>query len=158
MKKSNPISDTLIAPCGMNCAICSRYLSHLNNLKRSRCIGCRPSNERCAYLFGKCRGINHAASGDAAFCFECAYYPCAQINRMDNRYQKNFNMRVKENLEQIKSMGIGTFIEEQYRKYRCSKCGGLISIHNRKCFHCGTIVKLVDISRSRSSSAKKTGK
>ena len=159
MKQSNPISETLIAPCGMNCAICSRYLAYVHNLKRSKCLGCRPRNEGCTYLFGKCRGINHAVrGGDAAFCFECAYYPCAQINRMDNRYRKNYNMSVKENLEHIKSMGIGIFIEEQYKKYRCSKCGGLISIHNRKCFHCDTIIKLVDISRSRSSGKKKTGK
>ncbi len=158
MKRSNPISETLIAPCGMNCAVCSRYLSYVNNLKRRQCIGCRPRNERCAYLFGKCRGINHAARGDAAFCFECAYYPCPQINRVDDRYRKNYNMSFIENLEYIKSMGIGKFIEEQYEKYRCSNCGGLISIHNRKCFNCDTITKLVDISGRRSKSKRKAGK
>jgi hypothetical protein len=157
MKKPNPISETLIAPCGMNCAVCSRYLSHIHNLKRRQCIGCRPRNERCAYLFGKCKGMNHTAKGDAAFCFECADYPCAQINRVDDRYRKNYHMSLKENLAFIKSKGIGKFIEEQYKKYRCSRCGGLISIHNRKCFHCDTITKLVDIS-SRGSSKRKTGK
>jgi len=63
-------------------------------------------------------------------------------------------MSVKENLENINSMGIGAFIEEQYKKYRCSKCGGLLSIHNRKCFNCDTITKLVDISRRRGNSKK----
>jgi predicted ATP-dependent serine protease len=67
-------------------------------------------------------------------------------------------MSLKENLEYIKSMGIGKFIEEQYKKYRCSKCGGLISIHNRKCFNCDMITKLVDISGRRSSNKRKTGK
>jgi predicted RNA-binding Zn-ribbon protein involved in translation (DUF1610 family) len=66
-------------------------------------------------------------------------------------------MSIKENLEYIKSMGIGKFIEEQYKKYRCPNCGGLISIHNRKCFNCDTITKLVDISRG-SNSKRKTGK
>ena len=28
----NPISEELIAPCGMNCAVCSRYLAYLNDL------------------------------------------------------------------------------------------------------------------------------
>lgn len=32
MKKTNPIPEELIAPCGMNCAICSRYFSYINNL------------------------------------------------------------------------------------------------------------------------------
>ncbi|TAL24847.1 MAG: DUF3795 domain-containing protein [Nitrospirae bacterium] len=58
MKRASPIAETLIAPCGMNCAICSRYLAYVYNLKRSQCVGCRPRNEKCAYLFGKCRGID----------------------------------------------------------------------------------------------------
>lgn len=41
MKNSNPIPEELIAPCGMNCALCSRYLAFVNKLKRSQCIGCR---------------------------------------------------------------------------------------------------------------------
>ena len=144
MKRSNPISEELIAPCGMNCAVCSRYLSYVNNLKRSQCVGCRPRNERCAYLFGKCTGINHTSRDKAAFCFECSHYPCSQINRIDERYKNNYGMSMKDNLEYISKMGVGKFIKEQYKKYRCSKCGGLISIHNRKCFKCDTITKLVD--------------
>ena len=144
MKRSNPISEDLIAPCGMNCALCSRYLSSVNNLKRSKCPGCRRRNERCSYLFEKCTGINHSSKGNAAFCFECSQYPCKQINRIDDRYRNNYGMSMKDNLEYIKKMGVGKFITEQYKKYRCSKCGGLISIHNRKCFKCDKITKLVD--------------
>jgi hypothetical protein len=144
MNRSNPISESLIAPCGMNCAICSRYLSYVHNLKRSQCAGCRPRNESCAYLFGKCRGINHAARGNAAFCSECDQYPCEQINRMDKRYRRNYGISMKDNLEYIKKMGIGRFVEDQYNRYRCSRCGGLISIHNRKCFKCDTITRLIE--------------
>jgi hypothetical protein len=53
-------------------------------------------------------------------------------------------MSMKDNLEDIKKMGVGKFINEQYKKYHCSKCGGLISIHNRKCFKFDTITKLVE--------------
>jgi hypothetical protein len=144
MKRSNPISVKLIAPCGMNCAICSRYLANVNNLKRSQCAGCRRRNERCAYLFEKCEGINHTLRGNAAFCFECSHYPCKQLNRMDDRYRNNYGMSMKDNLEYIRKRGISSFITEQYKKYHCSKCGGLISIHNRKCFKCDIIKKLVD--------------
>lgn len=142
MRKLNPISAELIAPCGMNCAICSRYLAYVNNLKRSQCIGCRLKKERCTYL--NCNGINNTAGGNIAFCFECSHYPCKQIDRMDDRYRNNYKMSVKDNLAYIKKMGIDKFIEEQYKKYRCTKCGGLISIHNRKCFKCDTITKLVE--------------
>jgi hypothetical protein len=144
MEKLNKISEELIAPCGMNCAVCSRRLSYINNLKRSQCVGCRPRNKRCEYLFGKCTGINHAAKGNAAFCFKCSLYPCKQIDRMDDRYVKNFKMSIRDNLEFIKKKGIGKFVNEQYKKYRCSRCNGLISIHNKKCFKCDAITKLVD--------------
>lgn len=143
MKKSNPISEDLIAPCGMNCAICSRYLAYVNHLKRSQCIGCRPMNG-CSYLFKKCTGINHASKGDAPFCFECDQYPCKQIERIDKRYRNNYRMSMKNNLESIQTIGISLFVDEQYRKYHCTRCGALISVHNGKCFHCDTITKLID--------------
>ena len=142
----NPDPEELIAPCGMNCAICSRYLSYVNDLKRSQCIGCRPGNKKCSYLFEKCSGINGALNGNAnaRFCFECSEYPCKQINRMDGRYKKNYEMSVKDNLENIRKMGVDKFSRKQYEKYHCPKCGGLISIHNRKCFKCDKIKRLVE--------------
>jgi hypothetical protein len=144
MKKSNPITPILIAPCGMNCAICSRYLSNVNNLKRSKCIGCRPRNRRCTYLFGKCTGINRESKGDAAFCFECDKYPCRQIERMYKRYRENYGMSMKDNLDLIKKNGMQHFIDDQYEKYRCPECGQLRSVHNRKCFKCDTITRLIE--------------
>jgi len=144
MDEKKPVSEELIAPCGMNCAICSKYLAYVNNLNRSQCVGCRPRNEGCAYLFDKCTGINHAKEGNLVFCIECSQYPCKQIDRMDARYRKEYNMSVKDSLEAIKKTGISEFIEEQYIKYRCSKCGGMISIHNRKCFKCDEVTRLVE--------------
>ncbi len=146
MKKPDPGPEDLVAPCGMNCAVCSRYLSSINNLKRSQCSGCRPGNKKCSYLFGKCSGINSVRKGTstAGFCFECDRYPCKQIDRMDNRYKCNYDVSVKDNLERIRRIGVGRFAKEQYEKYRCSKCGGLISIHNGKCFKCDVIARLVE--------------
>jgi hypothetical protein len=146
MRKLNPFSEKLIAPCGMNCAICSRYLAYATNLKRSQCVGCRPGNKKCSYLFEKCTGTNSNLNGNATatFCFKCDQYPCKQINRMDDRYRKNYMTSIKDNLECIDKNGIDKFIQEQYKKNRCSKCGQLISIHNRKCFKCGQITRLVE--------------
>ena len=144
MKDTKSSSKQLIAPCGMNCAICSKYLSYVNNLKRSQCVGCRPRNKRCEYLFAKCSGANNDTTGNAVFCFECDQYPCKEIQRMDNRYRKSYNMSVKDNLDYIKENGVENFINQQYRKHYCLKCGELISIHNRKCFKCETVTRLVE--------------
>lgn len=138
------ISEELIAPCGMNCAICSRYLSYVNGLKRSGCVGCRQKNSKCTYLFENCTGPENNSKGNNAFCFQCDQYPCKQIIRMDARYKKEYKMSIIENLKCIKNKGISIFIKEQYKKYHCQKCGGLISIHNRKCFKCDVVTRLVE--------------
>ena len=146
MVKPTPIPKELIAPCGMNCAICSNYLAYVNDLNKSQCAGCRTSNKKCAYLFGKCAGINHSIEGNAKakFCFECDQYPCKEIDRMDRRYRENYGISIKENLGRIEKEGLMDFVEEQYNKHHCSKCGGMISVHNKKCFKCNTIIKLVE--------------
>ena len=143
-RKAKKIAKKLIAPCGMNCSICSKYLSYLNNLKRSQCSGCKPSSKRCDYLFAKCRGINHGQNKKSLFCFECSQYPCKQIDRMDARYRKSYRMSIKDNLDEIQKRGIDEVVESQYRKYCCADCGGVVSIHNRKCFRCDTVTRLIE--------------
>jgi hypothetical protein len=144
MMKANKISKELIAPCGMNCAICSWYLAYSNNLKKSHCIGCRTRNVKCSYLFKNCTGPKDKLNKKARYCFECTEYPCKQINRMDRRYKENYKMSVKDNLEYIMLNGVQLFIKNQIDKYTCKKCLGLISIHNKKCFKCDSITKLVE--------------
>ncbi|MBN1799707.1 MAG: hypothetical protein JW822_14115 [Spirochaetales bacterium] len=77
-------------------------------------------------------------------CSECSLYPCKQIDRIDNRYSKNYNMSMKRNLDEIRIKGIDAFIVEQHAKYRCPGCGGLISVHNGKCFTCDTVTRLIE--------------
>ncbi len=144
MKKKKTIPKELIAPCGMNCALCSRYLAYINNLKRSHCVGCRTRNTACTYLFKKCTGINQNKKGDTEFCFKCDQFPCKQLKRMDARYRKSYGMSVFENLEKIRDLGLAQFIKEQYKEHHCSKCKGLISVHNCECFECDEITRLVE--------------
>ena len=80
----------------------------------------------------------------ARFCFECDMYPCEGIERMDKRYRENYGMSVKDNLEKIRESGLDSLIEIQYKQHRCDRCGGLISVHNRKCFKCDTVTRLVE--------------
>jgi hypothetical protein len=44
-----------------------------------------------------------------------------------------------ENLNTIRSKGITAFLANQREKYKCPKCGGIICIHNKKCFDCEKI-------------------
>jgi hypothetical protein len=133
------ISPDLIAPCGMNCAICSAYLSFVNNSPFVKCKGCRPRNKQCAFLKKKCRDGRKLLTGAVTFCYECRCYPCDRLERLDKRYRAQYRMSMIENLDRIKRKGLAAFIRSQYRKYRCPKCRGLRSVHSGKCFKCDTV-------------------
>ncbi len=142
MPKARPeFNQALVAPCGMNCNICSGYLAYSRNIPRQRgkithCIGCRPRNKRCAYIKGHCEKL---LKNSIDFCFECADFPCQRLKTLDKRYRTNYSMSMIENLNEIKRNGINNFLKNQRGKYTCPKCEGVIYIHNKKCYDCDTI-------------------
>lgn len=144
MDNKHCINPELIAPCGMNCAICSGYLGFKNQVPRKRglithCIGCRPRNKQCAFLKRKCKDNLKLLKGEVEYCFKCNCYPCERLKHLDERYRRDFGMSMIGNLSEIKQEGLDIFIERQYRKYKCRICNELISIHNKKCFICEKI-------------------
>ena len=137
------LNKELIAPCGMNCGICSNYLAYKNNIHGKGlpiCIGCRPRDKQCAFLKKKCKDGLKLLKGEIKFCFECNYYPCENLTGLDKRYREKYGMSMIDNLNEIKNRGINYFIENQGKKYKCQKCGNLISIHNNKCFICDKVI------------------
>jgi len=138
------IEENLIAPCGMNCAVCSGYLSYKNQIPKKTgkihyCKGCRPRNKECAFLKKKCKDNLKLLRGKVKFCYQCNYFSCDNLVRLDKVYKKNYGMSMIDNLKEIKGKGIEKFIEKQYEKYKCPKCDNLISTHSKKCFVCDKI-------------------
>ena len=133
------MNETLISPCGMNCAVCGGYLALKHDIKGKGikmpyCAGCRVRNKKCAFLKKKCHIL---MNGNIKYCYECGDFPCRRLEAIDKRYRSFFRMSLIENLETIRNSGIGQLLEDQERKWRCSKCGGVISCHNGICFDCG---------------------
>ncbi|MBA7584154.1 hypothetical protein ES708_26107 [subsurface metagenome] len=129
----------LIAPCGMNCAICSAYLARQHDLRsqgimRSYCAGCRPRGKNCAFLKKKC---NLLGKGQVKYCYECPDFPCPILKHLDKRYRTNYRMSMIENLEFIRENGVEKLLEKEAEKWRCPNCGGVICCHNGVCFSCG---------------------
>jgi len=130
----------LIAPCGMNCGICSSYLAFKNDIKNKGikmpyCAGCRPRNKQCAFLKKRCEIL---LNGKVTYCFECASYPCERLRHIDKRYfLSKFRMSMIENLEYIKENGMDKFLKKEEEKWRCPECGGVICCHNGICYSCG---------------------
>jgi hypothetical protein len=139
MKKDSIDKTDLIAPCGMNCAICGSYLSLINDIKNKGiripyCSGCIPRNKKCAFLKKRCELL---INGNIRFCYECEKFPCDNLERIDKRYQLLYRMSMIENLKFIKENGIEKFIVKENQKWKCPECGGTISCHNGICFECG---------------------
>jgi competence CoiA-like predicted nuclease len=72
------------------------------------------------------------------FCYQCPDFPCEQIKKLNNRYEKRgYGMNFTENNLRIKEIGLKKFKEEQNKKYSCPECGGEVSIHEKICYVCG---------------------
>jgi len=132
------IEPTLIAPCGMNCAICAGYLAAKNDLRSKglrmiTCPGCRPRNKHCAFLKERCSKLSNK---EVTYCFECASFPCDRLKTIDKRYRSRYRMSMIENLNAIKENGMEEFLRDQEETWKCPNCGELISCHNGLCFRC----------------------
>lgn len=134
-----PMNEQLIAPCGMNCGVCSNYLSMKNDLNKKGfakkyCPGCLPRGENCTFMRKHC---DFLAKGLVRFCYECEKFHCRRLKDLDKRYRTKYHMSMIENLHFIKAHGIRLFLEKEVSKWRCPQCGEMICCHNGLCFNCG---------------------
>ena len=128
----------LIAPCGMNFALCAAYLFKQKDLNkrgfhRTYCPGCIPRGKNCTHMADACQLLGN---GLVRFCFECESYPCKRLKALDKRYRTKYHMSMIENLNLIKEKGMKEFLEDEEEKWRCPKCGGTICCHNGLCLDC----------------------
>jgi hypothetical protein len=133
------MKEELIAPCGMNCSLCSGYLAFTHQVKSkgvrtSYCTGCRPRGKTCAFLKKKCERL---LSGSVRYCYECPQFPCVRLLNLDKRYRTLFRMSMVENARFIKEKGMIEFLAREEQKWRCPQCGDVICCHNGICYNCG---------------------
>jgi len=134
----NIMKIELIAPCGMNCGICSSYLALTYDIKQKNiripyCSGCRIRNKQCSFIKKRCDKL---LNNKIKYCFECEDFPCKRLQDLDKRYRTYFKMSMIENLQNIKKQGIEKFLRQQKKKWTCQKCGKTICCHNGICFNC----------------------
>ena len=131
----------LIAPCGMNCALCASYLAGAAGVPRkagrvSHCAGCRPRDKRCAFLKKRCSLLR---DGRVAHCYECSEMPCPDLLRVDALYRRKYGMSLVANLKALEADGMASFLDRQRKEHACPACGDIICVHDRRCYACGAL-------------------
>jgi hypothetical protein len=130
------MSPELIAPCGMNCAICVAYFGYTMNGKKRKhaCTGCRVRKSRCSFIMKKCDKLGKTP---ILYCFECNDFPCMPLTTLDNKYRATYGMSMVDNLRLIQKHGMSRFLQQEEKRWKCPQCGGTVCAHNKKCFACG---------------------
>jgi hypothetical protein len=132
------MEEKLIAPCGMNCALCVSYQARKNSLiekgfNKKYCLGCLPRGKHCLHMKANCDLIG---KGLIRFCYECKDFPCTRLKALDERYRTKYHMSMIANLEFIKEHGMQAFLQQESSQWTCPECGSLICCHNGLCLNC----------------------
>ena len=132
------MKEELIAPCGMNCGLCTRYLAMRNDVQSkgvdiSYCTGCRPRDRKCAFVQKDCELLRKR---QIKFCYECPDFPCGKLKKLDDGYRKRYHMSMIDNQQYIRDYGMEKFLEKEAQKWKCPDCGSVICCHNGLCYNC----------------------
>lgn len=134
MKMSEKMHKRMVAICGMNCTVCYKHLITKKHAKK--CNGCKCEDETLPEHCRKCKIKDCAKNKNLDYCFACEEYPCTRIKNLDKSYKQRYKTSLIENGVFINENGIEAFLKEEKKKWTCSNCGGIISLHDRLCSKC----------------------
>ncbi len=128
-------AEELIAPCGLNCAVCWAHLR-----TRNSCPGCRADDARKPKTRFRCKIKNcQAGLGNRnalPSCAGCAALPCEPLSHLDQRYRARYCTSPIANLQAIGTRGMRRFLHEEAARWTCSNCGARLCMHKPNCLVC----------------------
>ncbi len=121
------MNSKLIAPCGMNCALCLGYLREKN-----KCPGCRSDKDTPNYctrcIIKNCKIIKE---NNWKYCSpKCKKYPCVRLKKLDKRYKTKYCMSMINNLNDIEKNGIRSFLKQEEKRW--IKGNKIFCVHDKK--------------------------
>lgn len=127
------LTPGLIAPCGMNCAVCLAF-----QRPKNKCPGCWEEDLNKSQSCRSCiiRNCPTIQNNSSHFCYECEQMPCKRLKQLDTRYRTKYGMSMIANLNEIKDNGMDAFLKHQAETYTCSSCQGLLCVHRSRCLTC----------------------
>jgi hypothetical protein len=131
---ASTMKEELIAPCGINCAVC---LAHLR--QNNPCPGCRVDTVPKPVTRTRCKikTCDFFRHDKGKYCSECNQFPCHLVKHLDSRYREKYHLSLIDNLVQIRTGGIKKFLAKEKIKWHCDNCNGTVCLHTRTCINCG---------------------
>ncbi len=135
MKMPTEISESMLAPCGINCSVCYVFLK-----TKKPCMGCHGVDEHKPKHCRTCKIKACVNEHGVDFCFDCPEFPCTIIKRLDKSYRLRYSISLIENANLIKSVSAKKFLRMEKLKWSCTHCAGVVSLHDQICSECGNVV------------------
>jgi hypothetical protein len=129
-EKRLKMEPKLIAHCGINCAVCYRFIQKANS-----CPGCligigkKLPHPKCEI---RACAIHHVI----VHCYECPEFPCEKIVHLNTIYTKQYGLSLILNNYSMKNGGISRFLASERIKWECPNCHGRLSVHLPDCPYC----------------------
>lgn len=134
MKMPKVIEDIMLAPCGMNCAVCYKHVGIRKPAKP--CEGCLKDDAHKPEHCRKCNIKSCVGEKGYTYCSECVDFPCRPIKNLEKSYNKRYSASLIENSKTAHEKGVAAFLEQDRKKWTCCKCGGAFSLHDGACSEC----------------------
>ena len=126
------IDPTLLAPCGLDCAVCSRHVH-----SKIPCPGCRARLSEPDVYRRKCIMRACTAEQGIEHCGQCKTAPCKRLKAFEKRYFEGYGVSPLSDARFAAQFGAEALLERHRQTYACPDCGGVIDLHFGRCSACG---------------------
>lgn len=120
----------MIAPCGLNCALCYRHLG------KKPCPGCRKLEPEPESYQRKCVMRDCVSARGLFSCADCVQRPCKRVKAFEKRYREGYGVDLAADAARQREAGVETLFQEQIESHTCGVCGHLINLHDGICSGC----------------------
>ncbi|MEJ2662539.1 MAG: DUF3795 domain-containing protein [Spirochaetia bacterium] len=141
------MEDRHDAYCGLYCGSCTAFLATKENrikeladewqrpVEDVECHGCK--SEKLAVYCRTCALKQCARQKGLEFCFQCAEYPCPQLDEFKNSADYPYHSEVYDYMDMIAEHGTDYWLEQMKRRWSCGSCGREHSWFTPACRECG---------------------
>lgn len=122
--------------CGLYCGACPNLLGTRSGTETNACFGCR--TETTPEWCRSCGLKRCAREKGLAFCYQCAQYPCAELEAFKTSIEYPYHREVYGYMEVIRDEGKDAWLEKMKARWSCPACRREASWWELSCRDCGT--------------------